>query len=474
MSLKQQLDEVNADIADLEPKYDEFARSLPDIIGEEPGQRTAKMETERKAKFSELDKLYERKTALETAYNDELKHRTMRAEMSAVKGESGAAIRDAVSGSGVQVADKPIYEGPLSFARACQDIAYARIYSDKRGDFARRNLERYVERQINMALQSRAAGSPSYKESVYEDGGIWMQTGTTTRMIDNAYNNSVVLARTDRRTMTGAQNKLDVIAVNETSRKDGSRAGIRWYPEHELDELTASKSSWDKISIEAIKLMAGTFASNEILDDVGMMAGEINRLVGTELNFALQVYGFDGLGAPDPMLGLMKSPAKIEVAKTSTQGAGTVVAQNIFDMKSRLWLAGLQRAEWYYNRELEPQFRQLVIPTGTASGQLMESMWQPARDGKSAYLDGIPAYPIEQCEIPGTPGDLVLNVPGEYLTVTKGGMDAMSSMHVHFLQDQMTFRFKIRVGGMSLWKKALTPYKGTKTTSPIVTLAVRS
>jgi HK97 family phage major capsid protein len=474
MKLKQQIDELNSKIAEAETKYRAFSDSLPDIFGEDAGQRTAKMEGERKSMFAELDAMYERKISLEEAYKDELKHRAMMAEMSSSKGESGATIRDAVTGSGIQVADKPIYAGPLSFARACQDIAFGKLYSDKRGDLARRNLEKYVERQINMALQSRAAGSPSYKESVWEDGGIWMETEKTTKMIDNAYNNSVVLARADRRTMTGAQNKLDVIAVNETSRKDGSRAGIRWYPEHELDELTASKSSWDKVSIEAIKLMAGTFASNEILEDVGMMAGEINRLVGNELNFALQVYAFEGIGAPDPMLGLMNSPAKIEVAKTATQGAGTVVVENIFAMKSRLWLAGLQRAEWYYNRELEPQFRQLVIPTGTASGQLMESMWQPARDGKSAYLDGIPAYSIEQCEIPGTPGDLVLNVPGEYLTITKGGMDAMSSMHVHFLQDQMTFRFKIRVGGMSLWKKALTPYKGTTTTSPIVTLAVRS
>jgi len=460
------LDQINTELAEADRTYEEFIETLP-----EPSERTAIQEEERIKKWEAYQGLEAKRARIERAIKDDNDFRAKKSANAQKQEPSGAIIRDAVAGSGIQVADKPVYEGPLSFARACRDIAYKRLYEDKRGNAARRNLERYEQRQINMA---RAAGSPSYTESVFEDGGIWLETETTTRMIDNAYNNSVVLARTDRRTMTGAQNKLDVLSVNETSRKDGARAGIRWYPEHELDELVASTTTWDKVSIEAIKLMAGTYASNEILEDVGMMAGEINRLVGNELVFALQVYGFEGLGAPDPMQGLMKSPAKIEVAKFGTQGAGTVVVQNIFDMKSRLWLAGLQRAEFYYNRELEPQFRQLVIPTGTASGQLMESMWQPAKDGKSAYLDGIPAYPIEQCEVPGTPGDLVLNVPSEYLTVTKGGMDAMSSMWTQFLRDQMTFRFKIRVGGMSLWKKALTPYKGTLTTSPIVTLAERS
>jgi hypothetical protein len=38
----------------------------------------------------------------------------------------------------------------------------------------------------------------------------------------------------------------------------------------------------------------------------------------------------------------------------------------------------------------------------------------------------------------------------------------------------MTFRATMRVNGASMWKTALTPYKGTKKLSPFVTLAARA
>jgi hypothetical protein len=49
-------------------------------------------------------------------------------------------------------------------------------------------------------------------------------------------------------------------------------------------------------------------------------------------------------------------------------------------------------------------------------------------------------------------------------------MESASSMHVRFLNDEMAFRITFRVDGHALWNSALTPFKGTNTLSPFVTL----
>ena len=58
--------------------------------------------------------------------------------------------------------------------------------------------------------------------------------------------------------------------------------------------------------------------------------------------------------------------------------------------------------------------------------------------------------------------------------IDKGGMKAASSIHVRFLYDENVFRFIYRVDGKPIWNKPLTPYKGSASVSPFVTLAKRN
>ena len=53
-------------------------------------------------------------------------------------------------------------------------------------------------------------------------------------------------------------------------------------------------------------------------------------------------------------------------------------------------------------------------------------------------------------------------------------MAKTSSIHVRFLYDENVFRFIYRCDGQPIWNKALTPYKGSSTVSPYVTLAKRN
>jgi hypothetical protein len=57
--------------------------------------------------------------------------------------------------------------------------------------------------------------------------------------------------------------------------------------------------------------------------------------------------------------------------------------------------------------------------------------------------------------------------------VDKNAMQQMSSIHVRFVTDEMTFRITYRVDGQSIWQAPLVPYQGTNTKSPFVILAQR-
>jgi HK97 family phage major capsid protein len=88
-------------------------------------------------------------------------------------------------------------------------------------------------------------------------------------------------------------------------------------------------------------------------------------------------------------------------------------------------------------------------------------------------LFGTPIVAVEQCSALGTVGDIVLADLGQYLLIDRPPQVA-SSMHVRFVYDEMAFRFTYRVNGQPAWKSALTPYKGSNSLSPFVTLETRS
>jgi HK97 family phage major capsid protein len=104
-------------------------------------------------------------------------------------------------------------------------------------------------------------------------------------------------------------------------------------------------------------------------------------------------------------------------------------------------------------------------------------LWLPGgqlRDQPYSTLMGKPIHFIEQASSVGTVGDLMLLDLSQYITIKKGGMKVASSIHVLFTTDEMAFRFILRLDGQPAWHSALTPYKGTNTLSPFVTVATRS
>jgi HK97 family phage major capsid protein len=71
-------------------------------------------------------------------------------------------------------------------------------------------------------------------------------------------------------------------------------------------------------------------------------------------------------------------------------------------------------------------------------------------------------------------GDILFVDLSQFLTISKGGLNSQSSIHVAFTTDQTAFKFTLRNNGQPLWRSALTPYKGSQTRSPYVALGTRA
>jgi HK97 family phage major capsid protein len=95
------------------------------------------------------------------------------------------------------------------------------------------------------------------------------------------------------------------------------------------------------------------------------------------------------------------------------------------------------------------------------------------KDNPNPMLKGRPVIVIEQASALGDVGDVVLADVGYMKVATKGGMQQAESMHVQFLTGENTFRFTLRYDSQPSLNSPITPYKGSATQSPFVTLAAR-
>jgi HK97 family phage major capsid protein len=85
-------------------------------------------------------------------------------------------------------------------------------------------------------------------------------------------------------------------------------------------------------------------------------------------------------------------------------------------------------------------------------------------------LFGRPVIETEYNPNLGTLGDILLASPSQYALIAKAGIQAASSIHVKFVEDETAFRFVYRVDGQPIWASAVTAFDGTNTVSPFVAL----
>ncbi len=319
--------------------------------------------------------------------------------------------------------------------------------------------------KIDERLTTRAASG--LNESTPSDGGFLVQQDFVTELLKRTYETGILASRAKKIPISTNANGMKINAVDEESRANGSRwGGVQTYWEGEAEELTASKPKFRQMELSLKKLTGLCYATDELLQDAAALEAVIRQAFAEEFGFKIDDAILDGSGEGEP-LGILNSGAIVKVEKEKDQ-TDTITVENLIKMWNRLWARSRGNAVWYINQELEPYLYTLKLgdkPVYIPAGGLSEKPY--------GTLFGRPVIPLEQCNAAGEVGDIILADIGQYLLIDKGGVKAASSIHVRFLYDENVFRFIYRVDGKPIWNKPLSPYKGSASVSPFVTLAKR-
>ena len=319
--------------------------------------------------------------------------------------------------------------------------------------------------KVDERLSTRAASG--LNETTPSDGGFLVQQDFVTELLKRTYETGILASKVKKIPISTNANGIKINAIDEDSRANGSRwGGVQTYWEGEADEITASKPKFRQMELSLKKLTGLCYATDELLQDAAALEAVIRQAFAEEFGFKIDDAILSGSGEGEP-LGILNSGAIVTVAKEASQ-TDTITVENLIKMWNRLWSRSRANAVWYINQELEPYLYTLKIgdkPVYIPAGGLSEKPY--------GTLFGRPVVPIEQCSAAGEVGDIILADIGQYLLIDKGGIKSASSIHVRFLYDENVFRFIYRVDGKPIWTKPLTPYKGSATVSPFVTLAKR-
>lgn len=303
-------------------------------------------------------------------------------------------------------------------------------------------------------------------ESTPALGGFLVQEDFSSELFTKVHAGSILWQKCRNIPISGPSNSLKIPGIDETSRADGSRwGGIRTYWEEEAAVKTASKPKFMMVELSLKKMIGLSYATDELLQDASALGEIISTGFQEEFAFKLDDAVVRGTGAGQP-LGILNAPSLVSISRGST---GTLADTDVLGCYARLYPASHPKAEWYTNVVALPN---LMSMSSNDAGY--ENLWMPQGQIANAPYDtlmGKRINYIEQASAEADPGGLMLLDLSQYVTITKGGLQTAQSIHVKFTTDETVFRFVMRVDGQPLWNSALTPFKGTDTQSPFVTVA---
>ena len=332
--------------------------------------------------------------------------------------------------------------------------------------------------------QRGVGGALGASEAVPADGGFLVYPDFSDQIMEIAHDTGIVYGAGYKIPITEVTNGIKIPGIDEQSRADGSRwGGVRMYWQNEADSLTGSKPKFRLIELNLKKLTGLFYATDEVIQDAGLLGSTVTRAFGEEVGFKMDDAAINGDGAGKPQgVAQSNNNALIVIAKETGQATKTIVLQNVAKMWYRLHARSRARAVWYVNQDVEQQLLQLSLAVGTGGSSVVQGMGPiggqlyipPGTMGNATgLLFGRPVIAIEQAQTLGTQGDIILADMSQWAYIDKGAVQQATSMHVQFITDQMTFRWIYRVDGQPIWHTPLTPFNGTNTQSPYIVLAAR-
>jgi len=384
------------------------------------------------------------------------------------KAPAAAMSEDEAVSKAVEAADKAEAAAPKPFKTLGQQLSavHAAAIAKQNGGQIDPRLTAIQEFQRTQAAIHGAS------ETVGADGGFLVQTDFNNELLGEIIAAGNLASLTTPREIGANSNSVKFNVFKESSRATGSRyGGVRAYWLAEGGTKTASRPKMDQVEITLQKMAAMYVATDELLADTTALESFVRPAFVEEMAFTLDDALYRGTGAGMP-LGILNSDALVTVSKETGQAADTVVLENIDKMLVRILPGSFTKSTWYINQELFPQLWNLAQVIGVGG---VPAFIPPGGAGASPYgtLRGRPVVPIEYASAPGDLGDILLADWKQYVLIRKGGIQQASSIHVYFDTDETAFRWVLRVNGRPWRSWSVTPYKGSGTLSPFVTLQAR-
>ncbi len=312
------------------------------------------------------------------------------------------------------------------------------------------------------AMEMKAAlGS---NEAVPSQGEFLLEPTITQTLLQNIHDVGTFSKDAQNLPVGPNSNSGWIPGIDESSRATGSRwGGVRGYHAAEAAAMTASQPKFRKINWELHKIYVLQYASDELLNDVGLLNAIIQKSSMEELDWTFNNDLVNGIGGDRPV-GVLQSSSLISIARAATSA---VSHADIVAMWARMLPRSKPSAKWYISSDVHAQLDQLTFTSGT-TGILSPYIGYGADGVMRIY--GKEVVETEFNPALGTLGDILLGDMSQYLTWEKNAVEAASSIHVQFLTDQTAFRFIYRADGQTALNSAITPANGGATQSNFVAL----
>lgn len=335
-----------------------------------------------------------------------------------------------------------------------------------------------------MNVRSAASGQNLTTDS---EGGFLVPPEYSDELLNVATSESVLFNDVSRVPVSG--NRLIENVLDQESRKDttelikGRNGGLLAYWKGEADELTASRMKFKQETTELHKLTGLCYATEEMLQDLPALSAFIAQGFADEFAFKIDDAILNGSDAGMPK-GILNAgnAALVTIDKEAGQEANSIVLNNLLKMWNAMPARNRANAKWYINQDVEIILYQMLIATGSmtagdTTATFGKPIYIPAGGLESApngMILGRPVAPIEQAPALGSKGDIIFADMSQYRWIDKSGINAKTSIHVRFIQDEQAFRFTYRAGGKPIWANSIEAYSGTNKRSPYVTLGARA
>lgn len=259
--------------------------------------------------------------------------------------------------------------------------------------------------------------------------------------------------------------------IDTTSNASNVYGGVTAYWTEEAASLTDSSPTFGRVKLEAKKLTAYSEVPNELFaDSILSLQMFINEIFPEAIAWFEDIAFIRGTGVGEP-LGYLNSSAMVSVTKEVGQSADTIVWENIVKMYSRMLPSSLDRAVWLAHIDTFPELATMALSVGTGGS----AIWlNNGVSGPPMTILGRPVFFTEKVNTVGDAGDITFVDLGYYLIGDRQAIQADTSPHYRFQNDQTTLRFIERVDGRPWIQSAITPETGSNTLSPFVQIAARA